>query len=61
LIFGLGHWFGHPSGLSGVVMAGFAGLVWGKAMVETRGFGWAWLIHGFQGVMIFAFLVIGGR
>ena len=23
--FGIGHWFGHPSGASGVLMAGFAG------------------------------------
>lgn len=60
-IFGLGHWFGHPSGLSGVFMAGFAGLLWGKSMIDTRGFLWAWLIHGLQDVVIFLFLLMAGQ
>ncbi len=51
-LFGLGHWFGHPSGLSGVIMAGIAGWFWGKSMIETRGFLWAWLSHGIQDVLI---------
>lgn len=58
LLFGLDHWFGHPSGPSGVLLAGFAGYMWGKSMVETRGSAWAWLIHGFQDVVIFAFLTM---
>jgi membrane protease YdiL (CAAX protease family) len=58
LIFGLAHWFGHPSGLSGVFMAGFAGWLWGKSMVDTGGFAWAWLIHGLQDVVIFSFLLM---
>jgi membrane protease YdiL (CAAX protease family) len=58
LLFGLAHWFGHPSGPSGVLLAGFAGYMWGKSMVETRGSAWAWLIHGFQDVVIFAFLIM---
>ena len=57
LLFGLDHWFGHPSGPSGVLLAGFAGYLWGKSMVETRGSAWAWLMHGFQDVVIFTFLV----
>jgi len=57
LLFGLEHWFGHPSGASGVVLAGFAGYVWARSMVETRGSAWAWLIHGFQDIVIFSFLV----
>jgi membrane protease YdiL (CAAX protease family) len=51
-LFGLDHWFGHPSGPSGVLLAGFAGYLWGKSMIETRGAGWAWLIHAFQDVVI---------
>lgn len=51
-LFGLEHWFGHPSGPSGVLLAGFAGYLWGKSMLETRGSGWAWLIHAFQDVVI---------
>jgi len=61
LLFGLDHWFGHPSGPSGVLLAGFAGYMWGKSMVETRGLAWAWLIHGFQDVVIFAFLAAANR
>jgi membrane protease YdiL (CAAX protease family) len=61
LLFGLAHWFGHPSGPSGVLLAGFAGYMWGKSMVETRGWAWAWLIHGFQDVVIFAFLIMANR
>lgn len=57
LLFGLAHWYGHPGGPSGVVLAGFAGYLWGKSMIETRGSAWAWLIHAFQDVVIFAFLV----
>ncbi len=57
LLFGLAHWYGHPGGPSGVVLAGIAGYLWGKSMIETRGSAWAWLIHAFQDVVIFAFLV----
>jgi membrane protease YdiL (CAAX protease family) len=58
VLFGLAHWFGHPSGPAGVVMAGFAGLVWGKSMLETGGFAWAWLIHGFMDLVIFTLLLM---
>ena len=61
VLFGLGHWFGHPSGPTGVVMAGFAGFVWGKSMLDTRGFAWAWMIHAFQDVVIFSLLVMSTR
>jgi membrane protease YdiL (CAAX protease family) len=57
-LFGLGHWFGHPSGPSGVLMAGIAGWFWGKSMIETRGFFWAWVIHAIQDVVIVAFVVM---
>jgi membrane protease YdiL (CAAX protease family) len=57
-LFGLGHWFGHPSGPSGVLMAGIAGWFWGKSMIETKGFFWAWVIHAIQDVVIVAFVVM---
>ena len=60
-LFGLGHWFGHPSGPTGVVMAGFAGFIWGKSMLDTRGFAWAWMIHAFQDVVIFSMLLMSTR
>jgi membrane protease YdiL (CAAX protease family) len=60
-LFGLGHWFGHPSGPTGVLLAGFAGWFWGKAMIETKGFTWSWLIHAAQDVAIVAFIIMAGR
>ena len=57
-LFGLGHWFGHPSGASGVAMAGLAGWFWGRSMIDTRGCFWAWLSHGIQDVLILAIVSI---
>ena len=57
--FGIGHFYGVPYGVIVVLMAGFLGWVLGKSMLETRGLAWAWLIHFFQDVLIFAFLAIG--
>ena len=57
--FGIGHFYGVPYGIVGVLMSTFLGWFLGKAMVETRGFFWAWLIHFLQDVMIFSFLAMG--
>jgi hypothetical protein len=57
--FGLGHFYGVPYGVIGVLMAGFLGWFLGKSMVETRGLWWAWFIHFWQDVLIFSFLAIG--
>jgi membrane protease YdiL (CAAX protease family) len=57
--FGLGHWFGHPSGASGVALTMAAGLFLAKAMLETRGLLWPWALHAVQDVLIFAFFVLG--
>lgn len=43
--FALGHFYGAPPGLTGVLLAGFLGWLLGKSMIETRGFAWAWLIQ----------------
>lgn len=56
--FGLGHWFGNPSGPVGALGATFLGLMLGKSLLETRGFFWAGLIHFTLDVIIFSFLVI---
>lgn len=56
--FGLSHYFGQPSGFSGIIMAGIAGWIWAKSMVETRGFAWAFLIHMVQDIVIFCFLAL---
>ena len=59
VFFGLGHYYGQPSGPLGVLMAGFAGWVWARSMIDTRGGVWAFLIHLAQDVVIFTFLVVG--
>ena len=57
--FGIGHFYGVPYGVVGVLMAGFLGWFLGKSMLETRGLFWAWFIHFVQDVLIFAFIAIG--
>jgi membrane protease YdiL (CAAX protease family) len=57
-LFGLGHYYGQPSGPIGVVMAGVAGWIWGKSMVETRGCAWAFCTHVVQDIVIFCFLAM---
>ncbi len=58
IFFGIGHYFGQPSGLVGVFMATIAGWLWGKSIIETRGVGWAFIIHTVQDVVIFYFLAL---
>jgi membrane protease YdiL (CAAX protease family) len=57
-LFGLGHYYGQPSGPLGVVMAGIAGWFWARSMIETRGFVWAFFIHMMQDVVILSFLAV---
>jgi len=57
--FGIGHFYGVPYGVIGVLLAAFMGWLLAKSMQETRGLFWAWFIHFLQDVWIFAFLAIG--
>jgi membrane protease YdiL (CAAX protease family) len=59
VFFGLGHYYGQPSGPLGVLMAGFAGWIWARSMIDTRGGVWAFLIHFVQDIVIFTFLAVG--
>ncbi len=54
ILFGIGHYYGHPSGLSGIVLASVGGWLLGLSMLGTRGIAAPWLIHGLQDVLIFA-------
>lgn len=56
--FGLGHWYGHPSGPTGVLLTFAAGLMLAKAIVETRGLAWAWALHALLDLVIFLFIVM---
>jgi len=57
--FGLNHYYGQPSGPLGVLMAGAAGWIWARSMIDTRGGVWAFLIHMTQDVVILTFLAVG--
>lgn len=58
VLFGLQHYYGQPSGLIGVLLAGIAGLFWGLSMIETKGCAWAWVTHFVQDAVIFSFLIM---
>ena len=57
--FGMNHYYGQPSGPLGVLMAGAAGWIWARSMIDTRGGVWAFLIHMTQDMVIFTFLAVG--
>jgi len=57
-LFGLGHFYGVPPGVAGVLMAGLLGWLLGKSIVETRGLFWAWFIHFLQDILIFTFMAM---
>lgn len=54
--FGIAHYFGIPGGILGGILSIFMGWILGKAMVETRGFFWAWWIHFLADISIFTLL-----
>jgi membrane protease YdiL (CAAX protease family) len=58
VLFGLGHYYGQPSGPLGVVMAGIAGWFWARSMIDTRGSFWAFFIHLVQDIVILSFLAV---
>jgi membrane protease YdiL (CAAX protease family) len=60
LLFGLAHFFGHPAGFTGVVMAAFFAWVLARSMLDTRGWRWAWLLHFMQDVIIFLMVLMTG-
>jgi membrane protease YdiL (CAAX protease family) len=57
LHFGLEHYYGQPSGIIGVLMAGFAGFLWGASVLRTKGIRWAWATHLIQDIMIFSLVI----
>jgi membrane protease YdiL (CAAX protease family) len=58
LVFGSVHYFGTPGGFVGVVMAGFLGWFLAQSIQQTRGIGWAWLVHFAQDVVILTFVLV---
>ena len=58
-LFAIPHYFGVPFGLVGVAMAAVFGWWTTKALLETRGLLWPWVIHLVQDVLIFTFILAG--
>lgn len=58
VLFGLPHYFGQPSGIVGVIMAGFLGWLLAMSLVETQGLFLAWAIHFVQDVVIIGSLFV---
>jgi membrane protease YdiL (CAAX protease family) len=59
LWFGLGHYYGgFPSGPAGLVQSGLLALLMGKAMLDTRGLGWPWIIHVAIDTAIYCFIAL---
>ncbi len=57
--FGLGHFYGGiPSGVMGAVQSGLVGLLFGKAMLETRGMVMPVLMHLLVDAVIYTFLAL---
>jgi membrane protease YdiL (CAAX protease family) len=59
VLFGISHYYGVPYGLGGVALATVMGWFLGKAMLETKGFLWPWLLHAAADVWIFYFILAG--
>jgi hypothetical protein len=53
VVFGTVHYFGIPGGPTGALMAGFLAWLATRSILDTRGIGWAWLLHFVQDVLIF--------
>ena len=54
IMFGFPRYWGFPTGLTGVIMAGLLGYILSKATHETQGLGICWGIHFVQDVIIFS-------
>jgi len=59
VLFAISHYYSAINGIPGVLLTIFMGWMLTKAMLETRGFFWPWLIHFTQDVIIFWF-IFGG-
>jgi membrane protease YdiL (CAAX protease family) len=60
-MFGLPHYFGQPSGIIGVLMAGFLGWLLAMSLMETQGLFLAWAVHFVQDVVIITTMFLMGN
>jgi membrane protease YdiL (CAAX protease family) len=59
VLFAVMHYYSAVNGVTGVLLTIFMGWMLTKAMLETRGFFWPWLLHFSQDVIIFWFIAGG--
>lgn len=59
-LFGIGHYYGAPSGIVGVAMSTILGWYLARSMYETNGFTSSWIIHFMQDVVIFSIILLLG-
>ena len=56
VFFGFAHYAGgFPSGMFWFLITGFMGWLFGKSMLETKGFFWAWFLHFVSDIPVLAF------
>ncbi|MBZ0304132.1 MAG: CPBP family intramembrane metalloprotease [Anaerolineae bacterium] len=58
--FGIGHYFGVPSGVTGVIVTTIGGWIFAKAMVETRGMGWPLFLHFVSDFTVYLVILLAG-
>lgn len=58
--FGIGHYFGVPTGITGVILTTIGGWVFAKAMVETRGMGWSLFLHFVSDFTVYMVILLAG-
>lgn len=53
VLFGLSHWIGgHPNGPLGAGLVALAGWILGMSIIETKGVGWAWIVHALSDMVV---------
>jgi hypothetical protein len=57
VFFGIPRYLGTPGQLIGVLMSTLLGWLLAKSVLETRGLGWAWIVHFSQDVIIFVVIL----
>jgi membrane protease YdiL (CAAX protease family) len=58
--FGMGHYFGVPSGVTGVILVAIGGWVFAKSMVETRGMVWPLFMHFVSDFTVYMVILLAG-
>jgi len=58
--FGIGHYFGVPSGSAGVILVTIGGWIFAKSMIETQGMGWTLFLHFVSDFTVYLIILLAG-